>query len=266
MLAGSRNEQQSTLRTAGGQGGGKRRPPVHDRRARAADLLRPAFKRSIWSTYDHIGLLVLANLLWVVLCLPVVTAPAATAGLFHLAREVARGKNPSLRAFFVGFRTRFLPAFKLALVDLAALLVLWVNIDFYSHMRSGAVIPGMILAAAMVWVAAFFLLMHAHLYPLLVGGESSLRQLLRKAALLTLDNLAFTIGIAFQALSLSVLCVVTGAGLVLINGSAVAVLLTTGHWELLRKYSDDPEKSPELPETRTLRSLWRPWESGKDDQ
>jgi uncharacterized membrane protein YesL len=239
---------------------------MQDRRARPADLLRPAFKRSIWSTYDHIGLLVLANLLWVVLCLPVVTAPAATAGLFHLARQIARGKDTSLRDFFVGFRSHFFPAFKIGLVDLAALLVLWVNIDFYSHMRGGAVIPGMVLAAAMVWVAAFFLLMHVHLYPLLAGGESSLRQLLRKSALLTLDNLAFTIGIAFQALSLSVLCVVTGAGLVLINASAEAVLLTEGHRELLRKYSDDPDRSAELPETRTLRDLWRPWESGKRDQ
>ena len=266
MPPGSRNEHESAPRNAGGQSGGRRRPPVQDRQPRAADLLRPAFKRAIWSTYDHIGLLVLANLLWVVLCLPVVTAPAATAGLFHLAREVARGKDASLHDFFVGFRTRFLPALKLGLVDLAALLVLWVNVDFYSHMRGGAVIPGMILAAAMVWVAAFFLLMHAHLYPLLADGESSLGQLLRKSALLTLDNLAFTIGITFQGLSLSVLCVITGAGLVLINGSAVAVLLTTGHRELLRKYSDDPDKSPELPETRTLRDLWRPWESGKDDE
>ena len=266
MAPGPRNEHESTPRTAGGQGGGKRRPPPQDRRARAADLLRPAFKRSVWSTYDHIGLLVLANLLWVVLCLPVVTAPAATAGLFHLAREVARGKKPSLRDFFVGFRTRFLPAFKLGLVDLAALLVLWVNVDFYSHMRGGAAIPGMVLAAAMVWVAAFFLLMHAHLYPLLAGGESSLRQLLRKSALLTLDNLAFTIGITFQALSMSVLCIVTGAGLVLINVSAVAVLLTTGHRELLRKYSDSSERSPDLLETRTLRDLWRPWETGKHDE
>jgi uncharacterized membrane protein YesL len=209
---------------------------------------------------------VLANLLWVALCLPVVTAPAATAGLFHLARQIARGKDVSLRDFFEGFRARFFPALKVGLVDLAALLVLWVNIDFYSHMRGGAVIPGMVLAAAMVWVAAFFLLMHAHLYPLLVGGESSLRQLLRKSALLTLDNLAFTIGIVFQALSLSVLCVVTGAGLVLLNASAVAVLLSTGHRELLRKYSADPQKSPELPETRTLRDIWRPWENGKRDE
>ena len=265
MPSDSQDKRQPTLRNAGRRRRGRQSPPTQGQHARAADLLRPAFKRSIWSTYDHIGLLVLANLLWVALCLPVATAPAATAGLFHLARQIARGKDVSLRDFFVGFRGRFFPAFKVGLVDLAALLVLWVNIDFYSHMRGGAVIPGMILAAAMVWVAAFFLLMHVHLHPLLAGGESSLRQLLRKSALLTLDNLAFTIGIAFQALSLSVLCVVTGAGLVLINASAEAVLLTVGHRELLRKYSDDPEKPPELQETRTLRDLWRPWESGKRD-
>ena len=230
------------------------------RPVRAADLLRPAFRRAIWTTYDHIGLLVLANLLWLALCLPVVTAPAATAGLFHLARRISNSQDVSLRDFFVGFRRHFLPALKLGLVDLAAILVLWINIDFYSHLRGGATIPGMVLAAAMIWVGAFFWLMHAHLYPLLVGSESSLRQLLRKSALLTLDNLGFTIGIAFQALSLSVLCVITGAGLVLINASAVAVLLVSGHREVLRRY--DSEVPPPPAETRTWRDLWRPWESG----
>jgi uncharacterized membrane protein YesL len=203
---------------------------------------------------------VLANLLWVVLCLPVVTAPAATAGLFHLTRQIDSGREVSLRDFFAGFRLRFIPALKLGIVDATALLVLWVNIDFYSHLRGAGALPGMILAAAMIWLAAFLFLMHAHLYPLLSEGETNLRQLLRKSALLTLDNLAFTIGITFQALSLSILCVVTGAGLVLINGSLVAVLLTAGHRELRGKYHSWEDRPH--PETRTWRDVWRPWESG----
>ncbi len=232
-----------------------------ERSVRAADLLRPAFTRALWSTYDHIGLLVLANLIWAALCLPVVTAPASTAGLFHLTRKISKGEEVSLRDFFRGFRLHFLPALKLGVVDLAALLLLWVNVDFYSHLSGAATIPGMVLAAAMVWVAAFFLLMHAHLYPLMVEGDTALRQLLRRSALLTLDNLAFTVGITVQAIALSVLCVITGAGLLLLNGSLVAVLLVTGHDELRRKYHSW-EPSPD-PETRTLRDLWRPWESGK---
>jgi uncharacterized membrane protein YesL len=236
-------------------------PEGEPRKTRAADLLRPAFKRAVWETYDHIGLLVLANLLWIVLSLPIVTAPAATAGLFHIAARIDRGDDASLHHFFAGFRLRFVPALKLGIVDLAALLVLWVNIDFYSHLRGVGTLPGMILAAAMVWLGAFYFLMHAHLYPLLTEGETSLRQLLRKSALLTLDNLAFTVGITFQSLSLSILCVVTGAGLVLINGSLVAVLLTAGHRELRGKYHSWEDRPS--PETRTWRDLWRPWESGE---
>jgi uncharacterized membrane protein YesL len=215
----------------------------------------------MWATYDHIGLLVLANLLWILLVLPVVTAPAATAGLFYLAREVSRGGAPDLRVYLRGFRKWFGPALRLGILELAAGVVLWVNIDFYSHLRGPASIPGMVLSAVMVWLAAFFLLMHVHLFPLLVAGERRLRTLLRKSALLTLDNLGFTIGIAVQSLALTALCVVTGAGLVLINGSALAMLLTTGHHELLRKYSDDPSLPPEMIENRSFRDLWRPWES-----
>ena len=235
-------------------------PDRGPRKVRAADLLRPAFRRSIWSTYDHIGLLVIANLLWLALCIPVVTAPAATAGLFHMARRISRREEVSLRQFFVGFRAHFFPALKLGIVDLAAILVLWINVDFYSHLRGAATIPGIVLAAAMVWVAVFYWLMHVHLYALLVNGDTSLRQLLRKSALLTLDNLGFTIGIAFQGLALSALCGITGAGLVLINASAVAVLLVSGHDEVRRRYHSWEPAAPE--ETRTFRDLWRPWESG----
>jgi uncharacterized membrane protein YesL len=230
-------------------------------RSRSADLLRSAFKRAVWNTYDHIGLLVVTNLLWLALCLPILTAPAATAGLFSLARGIDRGDDVSVRLLLRGFRLHFLPALKIGVLDLAALLVLWVNIDFYSHLRGGGRVPGMLLAGVMVWLAAFLLLMHAHLYPLLAEGETSLRRLLRKSALLTLDNLAFTVGITLQAISVTILCVLTGAGLLLINGSLLASLLESGHSQLLDKYL--PGKRPPEPETRTWRDLWRPWESDR---
>jgi uncharacterized membrane protein YesL len=238
------------------------RPPSSERPTRPADLLRPAFRRALWKTYDHIGLLVLANLLWIVLSLPLVTAPAATAGLFHLARELPGDGKPGVHLFFAGFRRHFWPAFKVGVADLAAALVLWVNIDFYSHLRGGGALPGMLLAALMIWLSLLFALMHVHIFPMLVVGERSLRQLLRKSLLLTLDNLLFTIGLGAQTLALTVLCVITGAGLVFLGGSLPAVLLTSGRRALLTKYSDDPGSDSEEPETRTFRDLWRPWESG----
>lgn len=230
---------------------------------RAADILRPTFKRFLWNSYDHIGLLVAANLLWLLLCLPVVTAPAATAGLFHLARGIADHEPVGIRNFFQGFRGHFLPALKAGCFTLGVAAVLWVNVDFYSHLGGRASIPGMLLAAAMIWLGGFVLLMHAHILPLIVAGERSLRAVLRKSALLTLDNPGFTIGITVQAVSVAALCVLTGAGAVLGLGSFLSVLLTTGHRELLKKYSPDAEAAREPEETRTLRDALRPWEGPK---
>jgi uncharacterized membrane protein YesL len=230
---------------------------------RAADILRPTFKRFLWNSYDHIGVLVIANLLWLALCLPIITAPAATAGLFHMARKVADHESLALSDFFQGFRQHFFPALRAGALMLAVAVILWVNVDFYSHLGGRAAIPGMVLASAMVWIGVFALLIHAHLFPLIVSGERGTRAALRKAALLTLDNPGFTIGITVQALSVSVLCLITGAGLVLALGSFLAVLLTTGHRELLKKYFPDSDAAREPAEARTLRDAIRPWEGPK---
>jgi uncharacterized membrane protein YesL len=227
---------------------------------RAADVLRPAFKRFLWNSYDHIGLLVLANLLWFALLIPVVTAPAATAGLFQIARKISDHEPAAIRDFFEGFRRHFAPALRAGAITLGLAVVLWVNVDFYSHLHGRASVPGMLLAAIMVWLALFLLLIQAHLFPLIVGGERSTRQAFRKAALLTLDNPGYTIGLTIQAISVAALCVLTGAGLVLAIGSLLAVLLSTGHRELLKKYFPDSPAASEPEETRTLGDAWRPWE------
>jgi len=226
---------------------------------RAQLALYTSFKRFFWMTYDNIGLMILANLMWVVLSLGVVTAPAATAGLATLAARIADGKETSVRDILRGFREHFAPALKVGLFDLAVIVILWVNVDFYSHLGGRAAIPGFLLAGVLIWGAAFWLLLHIHLYPLMVAGERSFRRLLRTSALLTLDNPSFTIGLALQSLMLLMLCILTGVGVIALLTAMLSLLHATGRHELLRKYRDDLPK--DVPETRTWRHLWRPWET-----
>ncbi len=230
---------------------------------RAADILRPAFRRSMWTSYDHLGLVVLSNLLWLALALPIVTAPAATAGLFYLATKLARGEPARARDVIEGFRLHFAPATKIGALTLLACVVIWVAIDFYAHLGSWATVPGMLVAGVLIWLAGFVLLIHVHIHPLVARGERSVRTILKKASLLTLDNLGYTIGIGAQGLAVFVLCVLTGAGLVLAAGGLLAVLLTCGHRELLKRYLPPDPDEIDPPETRGLRDLFRPWEGGK---
>jgi uncharacterized membrane protein YesL len=239
--------------------GGNRSPS----RLRTADILGPAFRRFLWNCYDHLGLLIVANLLWLVLLVPIVTAPAATAGLFEIARRIANREEVSVRDFFLGFRRDLLPASRVGGLTLLSGFLLWVAIDFYSHLGGWASLPGMFLAAALVWIATFFLLMHIHLHPLIATGDRGLKTLLRKAGLLVLDNVGYTVGIAVQALMVAVICTLTGAGLVLILGSCLAVLLSTGHRELLKRYFPDSPEAQEAEETRRWRDVLRPWDAPK---
>jgi uncharacterized membrane protein YesL len=235
------------------------------KRIRAADVLRPTFKRFFWHTYDHLGTLIGANVLWLVVCLGVVTAPAATAGLFYLARRIAAEEDAHISDFWAGFRRDFVPSFKLGAFTLAVAALFWFNADFYGRLRGGLAFGGTALATLLVWSGAFLVLMHAHLHPLLAGGERSLRKLLRKSALLVLDNTGFTVGITLQALVIAAFCLITGLGLLFILASLHATLMATGHRELMKKYFPDSPASRQADETRTLRDLWRPWDSQKPD-
>ena len=230
-------------------------------RPQAGHLLAPAFRRALWQTYDHLGILILLNLIWLALLLPVVTAPAATAALFDSARRIARREDVGVRAYFRSFRGLFLPSLLLGLFSAASAFILWVGIDFYSHLGGPMRYPGFLLAALLVWLAVLIALAHVHLMPLLVHGERRFLPMLRKGALLALDNLAFSIGLFIQTAALLALCVLTGAGLLLIAGSLAALLLTSAHRELLRTYRPHDRDLEDEPETRTWRDLWRPWES-----
>ena len=236
-------------------------PNMPTRRPRAAELLAPAFRTALWRVYDHLGQLIVLNLIWLGLLVPVVTAPAATAALFDIARRIARNEPHGVRVYFRSFADLLLPSLGLGVFSVGVLFIIWVGVDFYSHLGGALRYPGYLLAALLVWLGVFVLLMQAHLMPVLVHGDQRFIAVLRKSALLTLDNIPFTVGILVQTAALAALCVVTGAGLVLIAGSIVAVLLVSGHRVLLRRYRpDDPELEDE-PETRTWRDLWRPWES-----
>ena len=232
-------------------------------RVRAAALLAPTFKRAFWHVYDHLGTLIGANLLWLVLCAGVVTAPAATAGLFHLARRIAADEDARIRDFWAGFRHDFLPSLAVGAFTAGLAALLWFNIYFYGALGGGFAFVGAALATLLVWAAVLLVLMHVHIHPLLASGDRSLASIFRKSLLLTLDNPAFTVSVSLTALGLTALCVVSAAGLVLISGSLAAVLLSTAHRELMKKYLPDSPEAAEPDETRTWRDLWRPWESQK---
>ena len=73
------------------------------------------------------------GLLWLVCCLPIVTAgPACTAAYYTMVKCVRRGRGHATAEFFAAFRRNFLPALKAWLIFLL-LIGLWAMNIFVNH-------------------------------------------------------------------------------------------------------------------------------------
>ena len=215
-------------------------------------------RKFFWDSYDNLGIIILGNLLWFGLCLPLVTAPASTAALLSLTSRIVTGKRASVRDFWDGFRKYFLRSLSLGMICLLLLAMLISNLFLYQHLgRAGRVVVAF-LGAVNLWVFLFFFLVEMYSLPLMVEQDIGLRKSLKRSALLALDNPFFTIAIFIQVLAIFFLSVLSGIGVILLMMGLISLLLSRALQELFAKYEGGRKEEKE--ERRSPREIFRPWE------
>lgn len=168
---------------------------------RALRLLRSSI--STWY-YDFFVLLAV-NVIWLVLSALIIPIGPATAGLFYIANEAAKGEPLSFGLFWQGMRRYAGPSIKLAIAIVVITLLLIVNIQFYLGLNSTI---GQIIGIIWIYVFIFWGLVLNYPYALLVQAEKpSLVKILRNSLLIFMDNIAFSLSMTFIAFLLIVLSV-----------------------------------------------------------
>ncbi len=76
------------------------------------------------TAWDGFWVVWLSNVLWVVFCLPVITAPLAFAGLYECAHGLAYGESITWRTFFSGIRRHLGSSYRWAAFNLLVIFVL----------------------------------------------------------------------------------------------------------------------------------------------
>ena len=174
--------------------------------------------------------MVLANAVWLLLSLLIVTWPAATAGLYTLAASVVREelddatRETKFAEFWAGFRAHGVRSSLLTLVLVFGLGVIVVALLFYgrSPVEPLRWAVGPIGLIGLVWVAAML-----YVYPLLLQRPAlGPLGVLREALLIAVAYPLVTIPLLLTSLILAVAAAVLLGPVLLVFFSAMAMLQT----------------------------------------
>jgi len=156
--------------------------------------VKHAFRIAWWSlrdTYEELFVLIGANLLALVLFIPIVTGPPALAGLHYLGFHIANEKRVEFGFFWEGFRSCFLDSWKLAALNVLVFGVLGIDIWFYMVKVQGV---WQVAGLVGVWMLLVWALAQLYTFPLMVRQEErKLFLLLKNAVLLTLAYPVFSL-------------------------------------------------------------------------
>jgi len=98
---------------------------------------QPSFREQFTDLYIKSIDLISANVVWFLLCLPLVTMFPATGGLYYAMNHFAHGRMGNGRVVWEGFRQYFWLSWKWGLTNLAVFGILWANIAFYRQYEAG---------------------------------------------------------------------------------------------------------------------------------
>lgn len=234
------------------------------------DRYRPrlghAFKRAAGDYYDRLGLTALASALMIA---PLLIAAAAANAAERLVGSLAAGlvlvaagwfgawfawtanllvavriaayEDPGLDALPDVFRTYGVGVLKLAALDMAITGVMALDAGFFLMGRSVPMQAAGIVTAYLLLLWLTTMLWHG---PFLVRENRRTAVILKKSALLLLDNPLFTAGAFFVTIAAGAVLAATGIGAVLAVGSFLACFSVRAHRELLKKYEivvDEPD-------------------------
>ena len=139
------------------------------------------------------------NLLWLVCCLPIVTAGASTTALFYVTLKVAKNEEGSLtKSFFHSFRENFRQATVIWLILLAVGIVLGVDGYIFYHMRfenafwRRCTAFWTVATAVFLIAAAAYAIILMYIFPLLARFDNTTAAMFKNAIMLGMRFLLCT--------------------------------------------------------------------------
>lgn len=174
----------------------------------------------------------LVTLAWLVLQLPVITAPAATVAVYHFARQAALKDEAQFKDFLQGLRKYFWKAWLIVLPYVLLLLLIGYDIAFFLSAEQPAL---RLWASVPMAVLSIVLVAQSYIFVFFVRENGAVRLAVKRAFLLAAAHAVFTMGLLLVTLLFFLALYATRIGLALVYVGPVAILQTKAVQYLLSK-------------------------------
>jgi len=188
----------------------------------------------------YVGMsLIFYNLLWFFSSLPIITFPPATAAMYVITRKIGYRESVDWRMFFTALITYFVVAWRWAVLNLAVLGIIGLNLWFYSSFSS---LVGLVLTAFWVGLAFIWIMIQMYCFPVLLEQEyPHVLMAVRNAAALAFRHLFFTLTYALIAGFFVFMSVVVPYFWMIFTGALLAFFYNRGVYYLVqRELGHDP--------------------------
>lgn len=194
------------------------------------------------SLLDRILTVMLANVLWFVFAVLIITLPAATAGLFAVMAPLARNRDAEIFATFFGtMRRQWLKSTVIFLADVAIGALLVVNYQVMDALEAGR-ITFWLFRSVYVFVGLAALMVNLYLWPLLVLFDLRLRRLVSVSVRLAFGHPLWSLlslGVTLLPFALAMALPILFSVLIVI--SVVVLLANWFAWQVIKQYATSEE-------------------------
>jgi hypothetical protein len=193
--------------------------------------------------WDGFWVIWISDLLWLLFCLPLVTAPMGFAGLYECASGLAYGESITWRTFFSGIKRHLGTCYRWAVFNLIVILFLAFYVWFFSPFKgnltglASTLLSGVTLALIVLWW-----IFNQFTFPfMLVQQQPSYSKALRNSLVMLIKWPGVTLGFTLFNLALLALCLLLRFPLVVCGGSLPALMAC-----LCVRYSIEQAPAPSI--------------------
>lgn len=137
--------------------------------------------------------LMIINFLWIIFSIPIVTIGASTTALYHVTLKlVDENEGYLFNNFIKSFKENLKKATAIWIGTLIIFSIIGVNLAFWIQFKS---LTGYIAVSIIIFILFLFLLTGIYLFPILSGFNRTIKGVVKKAFILALRYLPYSLGI-----------------------------------------------------------------------